>query len=114
MRAHGSINGLSRAEKEAHALNDARVMPWTCSGSVKSKSRPVRSSVNQHCDRPELETRLPSGAEAEGLSVEVYIERIARDDEAAEQEFKRWPSKASTQAIPLCRMRRIRQRSAAA
>ena len=37
---------------------------------------------------PELEARLRARAEAEGLSVEVYVERIARDDERAEQELE--------------------------
>ncbi len=33
---------------------------------------------------PELEARLRARAETEGLSVEAYVERIARDDEQAE------------------------------
>ena len=37
---------------------------------------------------PELEARLRARAEAEGLSIEVYVERIARDDERAEQELE--------------------------
>ena len=37
---------------------------------------------------PELETRLRARAEAEGLTVEAYVERIARDDERAEQELE--------------------------
>ena len=37
---------------------------------------------------PELEARLRSRAEAEGISVEVYVERIARDDEEAEKELE--------------------------
>ncbi len=37
---------------------------------------------------PELEVRLRARAEAEGLSVEAYVERIARDDERAEQELE--------------------------
>ena len=37
---------------------------------------------------PELEARLRARAETEGLSVEAYIERIARDDEQAEQELE--------------------------
>jgi len=36
---------------------------------------------------PELETRLRARAEAEGLSVEQYLERIAKDDQAAEEEL---------------------------
>ena len=33
----------------------------------------------------ELETRLRARADAEGVPVEAYLERIARDDEQAEQ-----------------------------
>jgi hypothetical protein len=36
---------------------------------------------------PELEARLRARADAEGLTVEAYVERIARDDEQAEQEL---------------------------
>jgi antitoxin ParD1/3/4 len=38
--------------------------------------------------QPELESRLRARAEAEGLTVEAYIEQIARDDEAAEEELE--------------------------
>ena len=38
--------------------------------------------------QPELEARLRARAEAEGLSVEAYIERIARDDQQAELELE--------------------------
>ena len=37
---------------------------------------------------PELEARLQARAEVEGLTVEAYVERIARDDEQAEQELE--------------------------
>lgn len=37
---------------------------------------------------PDLEIRLRARAEAEGLSVEAYLERIARDDERGEQELE--------------------------
>jgi hypothetical protein len=37
---------------------------------------------------PELEARLRSRAESEGISVEAYVERIARDDERAEEELE--------------------------
>jgi hypothetical protein len=37
---------------------------------------------------PELEARLRARAETEGLSVEAYVERIARDDEQAERELE--------------------------
>jgi len=38
--------------------------------------------------QPDLEARLRARAETEGLSIEAYIERIARDDEEAEQELE--------------------------
>jgi hypothetical protein len=37
---------------------------------------------------PELEARLRARAEASGVTVETYIERIARDDQAAEDELE--------------------------
>lgn len=37
---------------------------------------------------PDLENRLRARAEAEGLTVEAYIERIARDDQKAEEELE--------------------------
>ena len=37
---------------------------------------------------PELETRLRARAEAEGLTIEAYIERIALDDQQAEEELE--------------------------
>ena len=37
---------------------------------------------------PELEDKLRARAEVEGVSVETYIERIARDDEQAEKELE--------------------------
>jgi hypothetical protein len=37
---------------------------------------------------PELEARLRARAEAEGITVEAYVERIARDDEQAEKEIE--------------------------
>jgi hypothetical protein len=36
----------------------------------------------------ELEALLRARAEAEGVTVEAYVERIARDDEQAEQELE--------------------------
>jgi hypothetical protein len=38
--------------------------------------------------RPELEAKLRARAEAAGISVEAYIERIARDEQAAEEELE--------------------------
>ena len=37
--------------------------------------------------RPELETRLRAQAEAEGLTVEAYLERLITADERAEEEM---------------------------
>ena len=37
---------------------------------------------------PQLEAMLRARAEAAGVTVETYIERIARDDEAAEEELE--------------------------
>jgi hypothetical protein len=37
---------------------------------------------------PELEARLRARAQAEGLTIEAYIERIARDEEQAEEELE--------------------------
>lgn len=37
---------------------------------------------------PELEARLRARAESEGLTVEGYIERIARDDQQAEEDLE--------------------------
>ena len=37
---------------------------------------------------PELEERLRARADAEGLSIEAYIERIAREDQQAEEELE--------------------------
>jgi hypothetical protein len=37
----------------------------------------------------DLEVRLRGRAEAEGVSVEAYLERVARDDEQAERELER-------------------------
>ena len=37
---------------------------------------------------PELESKLRARAEAAGITVETYIERIALDDQAAEEELE--------------------------
>ncbi len=37
---------------------------------------------------PDLEAKLRARADAAGISVETYIERIARDDQAAEEELE--------------------------
>ena len=36
---------------------------------------------------PELETRIRGGAEAEGVTVEKYVERLLRADQHAEEEL---------------------------
>jgi hypothetical protein len=42
-------------------------------------------SINIH---PELETRLRARAEAEGLTVEAYVERLIRADQQAQDELE--------------------------
>lgn len=37
---------------------------------------------------PDLESRLRARAEIEGLTVEAYVERIARDDQREEEELE--------------------------
>ena len=37
---------------------------------------------------PELEAKLRARAEAAGVTIETYIERIAHDDQAAEEELE--------------------------
>ncbi len=37
---------------------------------------------------PELEAKLRARADAEGISVEAYIERVAKDDQQAEEELE--------------------------
>jgi hypothetical protein len=37
---------------------------------------------------PDLEAKLRGRAEIEGLTVEAYVERIARDDQKAEEELE--------------------------
>ena len=37
---------------------------------------------------PELEERLRARAAVEGLTIEAYVERIARDDQQAEEELQ--------------------------
>src|SRR6266852_5727308 len=37
---------------------------------------------------PDLEAKLRARAEASGVTVEVYLERIAREDQAAEEELE--------------------------
>ena len=37
---------------------------------------------------PDLESKLRARAEIEGLTIEAYVERIARDDQQAEEELE--------------------------
>ena len=39
--------------------------------------------------QPDLEAKLRARAAAEGITVEAYVERIARDDEQAEAELEK-------------------------
>jgi hypothetical protein len=48
-------------------------------------SPPDTLSITIH---PDLENKLRARAEAEGVTVEAYIERIARDDQQAEEELE--------------------------
>ena len=36
---------------------------------------------------PDMESRLRARAEAEGVTIQAYVERLARDDEAAGEEL---------------------------
>jgi len=38
--------------------------------------------------QPELEAKLRSRAEAEGITVEAYLEQVVRNDEEAEEELE--------------------------
>lgn len=49
----------------------------------------------------ELEARLRSRAETEGLTIEAYVERIARDDERAEQELEKLALEALDSGDPI-------------
>jgi hypothetical protein len=62
---------------------------------------------------PELEAKLRARADAEGLTVEAYVERISCDDERAEQELEALALEGSTLANRLWRTKRIGTRSAA-
>jgi hypothetical protein len=48
---------------------------------------------------PELEARLRARAEASGVTVETYIERIARDDQAAEDELSARTRRAEVRRV---------------
>jgi len=50
---------------------------------------------------PELEARLRARAEAAGLSVETYIERIARDDQVAEEDLEALALEGLTSGDPI-------------
>jgi hypothetical protein len=55
--------------------------------------------------QPDLESRLRARAEAEGVTVQAYVERLARDDEAAEEELEALAQEVS---IPASRSRGLR------
>src|SRR6266436_2327942 len=57
-------------------------------GTAKIRLRRQRESVMSITIHPELDGKLRARAETEGLSVEAYVERIASDDEHAEQELE--------------------------
>jgi hypothetical protein len=50
---------------------------------------------------PDLEVRLRARAEAEGLSVEAYVERIARDDQQAEEELEAYALEGLNSGAPI-------------
>ena len=50
---------------------------------------------------PELETRLRAQAEAEGLTVEAYIERLVSADERAEEELTTLALEGLSSGAPL-------------
>ncbi len=52
--------------------------------TISLKGRWPRMSISIH---PELETKLRARAQAEGLSVEAYLERLVRADQSAEDEL---------------------------
>lgn len=69
---------------QAHSFNicaDTRVKYLS---EVWKQSKPSMS-INLHA---ELETKLRARAEAEGLTVEDYVERLVRDDEQAGDELE--------------------------
>lgn len=47
---------------------------------------------------PELETKIRDCAEAEGLKVEAYLERLAGADQQAPTNYSPWPWMACNQA----------------
>jgi hypothetical protein len=50
---------------------------------------------------PELEARLRARAEASGVTIETYIERIARNDEAADEELEALAIEGLTSGEPI-------------
>jgi hypothetical protein len=55
---------------------------WRVTISIKGEV--ARMSISIH---PELETKLRTRAEAEGLTVEAYLERLVRTEQSAEDEL---------------------------
>ena len=52
--------------------------------TIALKGRWPRMSISIH---PELETKLRARAQAEGLSVEAYLERLVRAEQSAEDDL---------------------------
>ena len=50
---------------------------------------------------PELEAKLRARAEAAGVTIETYIERIAHDDQAAEEELEALALKGLNSGDPI-------------
>jgi hypothetical protein len=50
---------------------------------------------------PELETRLRARAQAEGLTVEAYLERLVRADQSAEDELAALASEGLNSGDPI-------------
>lgn len=55
-------------------------------------------SINIH---PELETRLRARAEAEGLTVEAYLERLVRAEQSAEDEITALALEGLDSGVPI-------------
>jgi len=51
--------------------------------------------------QPALEARLRERAEAEGLTVEEYVERLVRSDEQAHEELERLASEGLNSGEPI-------------
>jgi hypothetical protein len=54
----------------------------------KELPRPVAEAKMSITVHPELEARLREKAQAEGLTVEAYVERLLRSDQQADEELE--------------------------